>query len=172
MSLITGSSGRLLRISYWTASSTWTKQPDVGSVLVKVIGGGGGGVNTARTAGTSSSFGSHCTGGGGGISGASPGAGGSASGGDINLTGESGFQGVGGQSIRAEGYLGKYGFGGCSNATGNDGGGAGGYSEKFIQASALGATETVTVGSAGSGGVGGAVYAGGAGIVIIYEYSK
>lgn len=52
------------------------------------------------------------------------------------------------------------GGGGGSNsaqpADGAEGGGGGGYSEKWITASALGATETATVGSGGAGGSGAA----------------
>jgi hypothetical protein len=45
------------------------------------------------------------------------------------------------------------------------GGGAGGYSRKYIASSALGSTEAVTVGT-------GASATAGAGIVIVYEYAK
>lgn len=49
--IVLNNTGRLLRTNFYTASTTWTKQADVGYVIVKVIGGGGGsgGVNNGSS---------------------------------------------------------------------------------------------------------------------------
>jgi hypothetical protein len=167
-------------------------------------GAEGNGLTTpAGSAGGTTSFGSHCsaTGGDGGGNGNSANAG-TGSSGDINADGgmaegvsqtdssgiastggDSHFSGGGALNDGAGGSDGKYGAGGgssddyssgsSSNRAGQ-GGHAGGYSRKLILASALGATETVTVGAGGNGGAAGANgYAGGDGgdgIVIVTEY--
>ena len=129
--------------------------------------------------------------------------GGSASGGTINFSGSgsgsgtaySGNVGVGG--IGGNSYFGGAGLGAVAAADGGNagtntgsggggggapavigaggggGGGAGGFSEKFIT-SGIGATETVTIGSAGANGAAGTSGfnggSGAAGLVIVYEY--
>lgn len=166
--------GRLLRVSSFTASGTWTKQGDVGSILVQLVGGGGASYHASSTAGSASSFGSHCTANGGARASAASGnggAGGSALNGDINLAGGSGeseFSSFGGYSGGVS-MMNPFGRGGQGNST--PGGGAGGYCAKLIAAENLNTTETVTVGSGGSNPYGSA-YTGSAGIVIVYEYSK
>lgn len=182
MSLISSVSGGLLRITTFTSSGTWTKGNDVGAIVVDVVGAGGGqssdGTNGVEVGGNSS-FGSHCSANGGAAGGGalSPavGAGGSASGGDINLSGRPGWANSVDVVGRAESFgpLSPFGYGGAS-ITGRPGG-AGGYSRKFIESSALSSSETVTVGSAYSGGAAGtgtAYTRGIGGIVIVYEYSK
>lgn len=172
--------GRLIRVLAFTASGTWTRESDMGSVLIHVIGGGGASYHASATNGGASSFGSHCTGNGGskpsGASGAG-GAGGTATGGDINLTGGNGeyagtsnsvpFGGAGGVS-----QIGSYGHGGVGSLPSNHspGGGAGGYCSKLIQRANLNATETVTIGAGGTN-PGSNTTAGQAGIVLVYEYS-
>ena len=49
--MITNTKGQLLRVTPFTASGTWTKKADVGSVIVEVTGGGGKGGNGAASAG-------------------------------------------------------------------------------------------------------------------------
>lgn len=175
MAMVNSGSGKLLRITTFTASGTWTKKDDVGSIEVELVGGGSGG----STGGTTS-FGSHlsATGGTYGANISSNwfgGLGGVGSGGDVNINGghsvaspSGGGFGVGGSS-----YFGGPGnttSGGVSNqgayGAGHGLGGAGGYSRKFILASSLSSTETVTVGTAGTGSVAGP------GIVIIREFAK
>jgi hypothetical protein len=172
-----GSFGRLLRIVSYSnnGSFTWTKQPDVGFVVVEVVGGGAGAAGNSNngTSGTSSSFGSHCSASGGTRStGVGGGAGGTGSSGDLNLSGNAGmtgnngfFGGAGGCSTK-----GSVGSGG-NGAISYGGGGAGGYSLKKILSSSLGSTETIIVGNGGAPGAGSASTAGKDGIVIIYEYS-
>lgn len=167
-------------------------------------GGGaeGNGTTTPQGSdGTSTSFGAHlsATGGEGGGKSGSPGVG---SGGDINTYGGSSnevlqtsntdnsspggsshFDGGGRINFSGTGYAGLYGSGGgasnhfIAGGTSNryaQGGHAGGYSRKVILASALGATETVTVGAGGAGGAAGtngvSGGAGGNGFVTITEY--
>lgn len=177
-------SGRLLRVSTFTASGTWTKQADIGSVLIQVVGGGGASYNASSTNGGASSFGTHCTANGGSKPAAggvgAGGAGGTATGGDINLTGGKGedwmnvtgnysFGGGGGVSM-----LGPFGRGGVGNyyqSQSSPGGGAGGYCAKLIQANSLAASESVTVGAGGTHPNIGTTH-GTAGIVLVYEYAK
>lgn len=164
--------GRLLRISSFSSSGTWTKQSDVGSVLIHVIAGGGASSHASANNGGSSSFGAHCSASGGlKPSGNSGGLGGAGSGGDINLSGSSGenFSTNNGRYSGGGSFYGSVGQGG--QGIGVAGGGGGGYCAKLIAHGNLGATETVTVGLGGSHPSGG-VSVGGNGIVIIYEYSK
>jgi hypothetical protein len=175
--------GRLIRMASFTASGTWTKQSDVGSILVQVVGGGGASFHASSTNGGNSSFGSHCTANGGqkpanGSVGTEGGAGGTATGGDINLVGGLGErlrQSAGAYLGAGPGYsmLGQFGRGGIGALPDHPsaGGGAGGYCAKVITASALASTETVTIGAGGTN-PGAGTTPGLAGIVIIYEYSK
>lgn len=172
--------GRLLRVSDFTSSGTWTKQADVGAVFVQVVGGGGASYHASATNGSTSSFGGHCLAQGGFkplSSTTGGGIGGGASAGDTNLLGgdaenltttSTTFYGA------SPGYsfIGDFGRGGIgsTSATG-PGGGAGGYCAKLIDDSDLGSTETVTIGAGGTN-PGTNTTAGRAGIVIIYEYSK
>lgn len=173
--------GRLIRVSAFTSSGTWTKQSDVGFIMIQVVGGGGASYHASATNGGASSFGSHCTANGGskpasGGYGANGGAGGTASNGDINLTGGSGdrcplsgygYYGFGGVSM-----MGHFGAGGIGSADAiSGGGGAGGYCAKIIARDSLNATETVTIGAGGTNPVT-STQAGLSGIVIVYEYSK
>lgn len=167
-------------------------------------GGGGSGSsgNSAGGAGAgggTSSFGTHCsaTGGGGGGPGGGVGYGGnpyaggsgSGSGGNVNrtaspaLAGCSTFANGGGAGgiPFGGGALGCGGFGGGGSTGGSSqpnysagGGGGGGYSKKVILASALGATETVTVGAGGARATAGGILglAGGAGYVRITEFRR
>lgn len=170
-------SGRLLRVSSFTSSGTWTKQSDVGAIMIQVVGGGAASFH--GNAGSASSFGSHCTANGGSKPVASTGvggAGGTASSGDINLTGGNGL----GYSFSPSGhvnssggisFLGPYGAGGTgSSSFPSPGGGAGGYCAKLIDNSNLASTETVTVGAGGTNASSNTT-PGAAGIVIVYEYS-
>lgn len=172
-------SGRLLRISAFTSSGTWTKQSDVGSILVQVVGGGGAAYSGSATNGGQSSFGTHCIAGG-GLKPASNGAnspggiGGTATNGDINLPGgngsqanSNGYHGHAGISV-----LGNFGLGGRADnsVVGSGGGGAGAYCSKLIQRASLGTTEAVTIGAGGTNGVSGDT-PGTSGIAVIYEYS-
>ena len=173
--------GSLLRVTAFTSSGTWTKQADVGSVLVQVVGGGGSGSSSGGAGGTSS-FGSHCSATGGakapGVNTVSVtggvGSGGVGSGGDINLRGGNGGFSTGGSSYfgggsggAAPSNTGGGGGTGWTSAPTNAtyGGGAGGFSQKLIQAADLSATETVTIGAGGT-----TAPTGGSGIVIVYEY--
>lgn len=172
--------GRLLRVSSFTASGTWTRLTDVGSVMIQVVGGGAASFEASSTAGGNSSFGGHCTANGGArpASGAylsAGGAGGTATGGDINLTGGNGdsapFSGFGYAGYGGMSVMGYFGMGGAgSSAAPSGGGGAGGYCAKLIARANLNATETVTVGAGGTNPAG-ATTPGKAGIVIVYEYS-
>lgn len=177
-------SGRFLRASAYTSSTTWSKQTDVGSIYVQVVGGGGASFFSGSTNGSASSFGSHCIANGGqrpaGSTGAG-GVGGTASNGDINIQGGNGepYGGVtynnyggGGSGVSMLGHFGQGGRGSWSNgAYLSPGGGAGGYCAKLIQAANLNATESVTVGAGGTNSAPGTVN-GNAGIVIVYEYAK
>lgn len=171
MSLVTTLNGSLFKITTFTTSGTWTKDIRTSSILVKVIGAGGGVMNgtNGASAGGTSSFGSFCSATGG--NGASNSAertilGGSGSGGDINLTAPTKVSfnttpialGLG----LAAGMP-SQGFG--KGADGAPGGGGGGYSEKVINNPPD--TESVTVGVGGSSG---GVNPGNDGVVIVYEF--
>lgn len=178
--------GKPLRIVTFASSGTWAKKDDVGSVLVKVVGGGGAGGNggglggsgggysekliqgnllsnniavTVGGAGGTSSFGTHCQATGGGSAGGTPGIG---INGDINLRGERGRVGA---------------TSGIENRVGGDGGGS-----PFLGGGGQGSTGTGENGVANTGGGGGAGGwvdfnsrpggAGGSGVVIVYEFAK
>tara|TARA_R110000751_G_scaffold239163_1_gene339903 strand:+ start:437 stop:1099 length:663 start_codon:yes stop_codon:yes gene_type:complete len=146
----------------------------VGSVSVTIGSGGAGVTGGDGAAGGSTSFGAYCTGNGGSggstssVGQLAPVAGGTATGGDINVQGQSGCSGAKADSSYSNTGLGGssfFGFGGQSrsrgvNSTGEDakGYGAGG------------------AGASGSqyGGGGGTTYAGGSGtngIIIVEEYA-
>jgi hypothetical protein len=174
--------GRLIRVSSFTASGTWTRQADIGSVLIQVVGGGGASFHASSTSGGSSSFGGHCTASGGGVptsSSSTGGVGGIATGGDINLPGGQGeLSGtvfynsspiLGGGGLSAFGQYGKGGIGSVNSPS--SGGGAGGYCAKLISRASLNATEAVTVGVGGTNPSANTT-PGNPGIVIVYEYSK
>lgn len=178
-------SGTLLGYQVFTSSGTYTKATNNPSfVIVEVVGGGGG----QTGAGGTSSFGAFCSATGGAVanSGSTSGsAGGSGSGGDLNLSGGrgivcpvggggtlaagTGFASGGSSFIQGQGTGSGAGttVSGNTNVTNVAGGGGGGYSREKILASSLAASETVTVGAAGSGA--GQVSAV-AGIVIVWEY--
>lgn len=173
--------GKLLRVSSFSSSGTWTKQSDVGAILVQVVGGGGASYHASATNGGNSSFGSHCLANGGARPAAATtagGSGGTATNGDINLVGGNGeiststngyyYGGSPGYSV-----LGDYGRGGVGSIPSNPsgGGGAGAYCSKLIDDGDLAATETVTVGAGGTN-PGTNTTPGKAGLVIVYEYSK
>lgn len=177
--------GALIGYQVFTASGTYTKATNNPSfVIVEVVGGGGG----QTGAGGTSSFGSFCSATGGATaavstSGASGGAG---SGGDVNLSGMrggvaavTGFGSVGsntgvaygGNSIITGRGVGSFNGGsyqGTSIGGSFAGGGGGGYSREKISASSLAASETVTVGAAGTGA---GTVAATAGVVIVWEYA-
>jgi hypothetical protein len=184
-----GAGGTLLRITSFTSSGTWTKQSDVGRILVMIVGGGGGGGVNASTnggAGGTTTFTGFisATGGGGGGAGSSGlqggGIGGTGSSGDVNVSGENGsngnhnatgpvaYAGAGGST-----FLGSAGAGGRGHGTAftscQSGGGGGGFAMKLILAASLPSTVTVTVGAAGTSGTPNSNGKGG--LVIVYEYS-
>ena len=197
MGLISGTKGQLLRVTTFTSSGTWTKQNDVGMVLVKVTGGGGGGpaVNGATDYG----------GGGGGYSekiifesslGATEtvtvGAGGSAGAANSGSGGPGGTSLFGshcqatGGSNNGSGGVGSGGdinltgcFGSSPNYTDQIGGNGG--SSPTINGAGVGIAVSPYSkpgnANSGSGGASSAQLAvsgaaGGSGLVIVYEYSK
>lgn len=174
-------SGRYLRSIYITSSTTYNKSSDCNSQLVEQWSGGGGAVGS-QTAGGNTVFDvMTCTGG--GVSSAtSGGAGGVASGGDFNLNGAGGFNvdasnfgggggdaprgGRGGRnlvvgSIRAGGFPGG---GASSSSASTAGAGSGAYSNKWYATAITGVS--VTIGARGNG-----TNVGGAGLVIVHEFS-
>jgi len=179
------STGRLINMQVFTSSGTYTRGSGVTTAVVFAVGGGGGGGgNAVGGSGGTTSFGSHVTavGGSGGGSAGECGAGGTGGTGatisikgnpgstpytdtgSINTGGSGGGQGGG---ITASAGVRGGGGSGRSNL-GNQGSG-GGQGETSIKYTAtVGATETVTIGGAGtsSGGT-----AGGPGYIIVYEYS-
>lgn len=174
--------GSLIAYQIFTASGTYTKATNNPAfIIVYVVGGGGGSSSGASpVTGGTSSFGAFCsaTGGYSGSSAASR-PGGSGSGGDLNVTGQSGSAGGGaaGQNILTVGGLGAFGlgYGNGANQSVTPGksaplsytGGGGGGAMKRIAASSLASSETVTVGAGGT--ISGA-NTGTAGIVIVWEY--
>jgi hypothetical protein len=171
------STGALIGYTVFTSSGSYIKATNNPSfVVVEVVGGGGG-----NTGGGTSSFGAWCSASGGAATTTNNanGAGGSGSGGDINVLGSEGASigfpvGVSSNiaihllpGIGAFGY--RYGNGLSKSVVSNNltaqagsAGGGGGGARKKISAALLAASETVTVGAAGTGAV--------AGIVIVWEY--
>lgn len=190
-----------LRIRAYTANSSWVLPNEVGSVFVQVVGGGGGTrgeVVGGGSSGTASSFGAYCVAGGGSLATSSTGgAGGTATSGNLNFSGGAGISsslnnncfsyfnpdtenfetaickwgGNGGASM-----LGNYGRGGeLPTVATNGGGGAGAYCARLLQRAELSNPVAITVGSGGtttSSESPNPGRNGGAGIVIIYEYSQ
>lgn len=168
--------GSLLNIQYFTTAGafTYTATAGTNSVIVEVVGGGGG----TTGAGGTSSFGAFCS----ATGGATSGAGGTGSGGDLNRTCPAAprntfYQTAVGSSTIVQtgspGLLLGFGAGSSTDTTvsQNTGGtsigcGGGGYSRERITSGFNGTT--VTVGALGSGNGSGA--AGTAGCVIVYEY--
>jgi len=107
-----------------SGSGNWTVPAEVYRIKVTATGGGGG--NTS--AGAATTFSTITANGGGSASGATPGTGGTASGGDVNISGSPGnliisayvYGGSGGVSA-----MGSPGKGSGASATDADGGGAG-----------------------------------------------
>jgi hypothetical protein len=172
-------SGTLIGYQVFTATGTYTKATNNPAfVIVYVVGGGGG----TTTAGGTTSFGTFCSATGGGISGSSAGVlgvSGTGSGGDINVTGGAGngLATPAGTTCRSMGGYGAFGlsYGNAASrdisgikaaAQGNTPGGGGGAMKKIL-ASALASSETITIGTAGTGTSGLAAVAG---IVIVWEY--
>ncbi len=158
--------GRVVNVQGFSSSVTYTKHASASQAIVICAGGGGGGgggLSGAGGAGGASSFAAFCSasGGSGGLSGqvdfARRASDGTGSGGNIvNVPAGGGKGGSGYADFRgADGY-----------ALGQDGG-IGGLSVEFIT-TGLGATETVTVGAAGSAGGTGST-AGKSGFVIVVE---
>ena len=178
--------GALIGINYYTASTTYFKGTNSPSfVIVEVVGGGGG--NSVGSAGGTTSFGSQVSATGGAITGNTPASGGSGVSGDFNLMGGFGNGGTGktavsyfggaspfmtaynsGQNFNNRRVAEGYGVGGIINSSNGSAGGGGGYARKKIAASALGTSETVTIGA--GGGNGGQGLSGTSGICIVYEY--
>jgi hypothetical protein len=172
----------------FTSSGTFTIPTGVSKVKVSVVGGGGGAANnpgccpfTSGSAGNTSSVASgtqtistvSATGGAGGVAG-STNAGGTGSGGDINIRGVSSLtNGPWGAITTLFGQLGTsalspiYGGGGVNFNYGTTygAGGSGGNAIKFLTGLTAGNTLTVTVGTGGAGGNGGQT--GATGIVVI-----
>lgn len=154
----------------FTSSGTWTKPDGLFLAKIHVVGSGGtsarlsSGIN--GTSGGATSFGSHCSasGGAGGTATVPPTypAGGVGSNGNFNGTGGSGVLYTG---ISLGGFLysigtapvsgapfGNRGSGGIvalGDAANHLSGAAGGYAWKWVSADSLGATETVTLNTAG-----------------------
>lgn len=189
--------GRLLNVQVFTSSGTYTRTANVTQAVVVAMGGGGGGAgsNGNGGAGGTTSFGSHVSagGGGGGLMNGNSGAGGTGgTGASIAIRGAPGYRGFsipapgcsnyflqgqgGGQGGGQLTFAGVRGGGG-GGTDGNYSAGGGGQGETAIDyiTSGLGVTETVTIGAGGSAGAGLCGFnlggAGGAGYIIVYEYS-
>lgn len=146
-------------IQVFTSSGTWSKPTDVRTIKVTVVGGGGG----QTGAGGTSSFGSFCSANGGARAlGSTGGAGGTASGGDFNQSGQDGGYGFtapnnGAGNRGALGGSSAFGLGNgaagssYTNAAQNAGGGGGGGAIEYIDVTST-SSVSVTVGAAGSGG--------------------
>lgn len=150
------------RVEVFTASGEYLPLPNVDSVKVTVVAGGGGGggisgsLNTNGSNGGSSSFGNLATAtGGAGAIGRTGGNGGGGSGGDINIGGGDGLigspdlGGCGGDSLF--GGIAKAGLNSNAGAAGNSYGGGGGGS-----------------GNAGGGAINGSGGGGGGGSAIVF----
>ena len=179
-STATAATGTLINVQVFTSSGTYTRTAGVARAVVVAVGGGGGsGGSSGSVGGTggTTSFGSHVSaagglGGSGPAVGGAPGVGGT--GGTGALIAVRGAPGItangGGAGGGMGGGLGSAGVrgGGGSDALGGGGGGQGETATDYI--TSVGATETVTIGAGGVGGLP-AGAAGGAGYVIVYEYS-
>lgn len=179
-------------LQYFTSSGTYTPTSGATTALVFVQGGGGGGGSNAGNgnAGGNTTFGALATGnggsGGGGNAGTvAGGAGGTATTGTINLTGQAGegnvstntssgaggvarFLGGAGPASTGSGVaaIANSGSGGSGFQSGaGGGGGAGGLSILFYSSIA---TQTVTIGAAGTPATSGG--AGGAGYILVLEF--
>ena len=179
--------GTLKNVQVFTSSGTYTRTSGVTTAVVIAVGGGGGGGGSTINGGTggTTSFGSHvaAVGGSGGTAATSgsPGDGGTGgTGATIAIKGAPGGYSYGNGCIDVGGIGGGQG-GGKSTTAGVRGAGGGGTSgvnrgpgggqgETGIKyTTTVGATETVTIGAGGTAGAGAA--AGGAGYIIVYEYS-
>lgn len=181
---------------FTSGSGTYTRPASARAIVVRMVGGGGGGaggdtaINGAASGvdGGVTTFGSAlltCNGGIKGTNAPSSGAGGTATGGDFNISGGrgtgqvnnvafmNGFPG-GGSAFGGSPALGAGGGGGNGGPSLQTGGagGAGGYLEKLIASPSM--TYAYAIGAAGTGGAGGtsggAGAAGGAGIIIVIEF--
>lgn len=194
-----GGTGTLKNVQVFTSSGTYTRTSGVTTAVVMARGGGGGGGgdSTSGGAGGTTSFGSHVSaaGGSGGGRNAGGGAGGTGgTGATIAIKGQGGSAGgaatgICGTSISIGGVGGGQGGGqavggGAAGIAGVRGGGGssagyyglnggGGQGETCIKyTTTVGSTETVTIGAGGTAGTGPpAGGAGGAGFIIVYEYS-
>jgi hypothetical protein len=188
---VAAAAGNLLRITTFTSSGTWTKQADVGKILVYCVGGGGGGGANAGTGGGggTTSFGSYASasgGSGGSFLGNSsgtvgPSAGGSTGVGDVIIPGVQSGQGIGTGTTDVNNNPGHFGFsafgnfgrGGyaqpSSSSTVRTGGAGGATSIKLLDSPSLTSTVSITIGAGGSSGGTGA-QTGASGFVLIYEY--
>lgn len=166
--------GNYINSQYFTSgTATYTPTTGTNFVIVEVVGGGGG---TTGNGGTSS-FGSLVSATG-GIAASGTRAGGTGSGGDVNISGTSGgtksltTSGESAYIIGGSSFLGNRGLGAGDynrysiSAVTVDGGGGGGYARKKITSGFSG--QTVTVGAIGAGT---GVTAATAGIVIVHEFS-
>lgn len=171
----------------FTSSGTYTPTSGTRMVRVQQVGGGGSASSDSNNGGSggNTTFGAYMTAGG-GVGGtiASKMAGGTATGGTINIEGQAALNNTlyGGDSVlgfggvNAAGGIGVngtgYGSGGsCNINTGVKGNGAGaGYCERIFTAAEIGASQVVTIGAAGTGASGSGGGLGTAGICIITEY--
>lgn len=166
--------GGLLDIKYYTAGTTWTKPAGLSGIYIEVQAAGGEGESSGGTTGAAAadtSFGAHavCEGGNGGQTGMSAAV--VTTGLDLSIDGRVGVAGgvAGGDAPKGNGQGGQAtgnngsgkGAGGAGGNTGFIGGGSGAYTEGYIDAASLGATETVTIGAAGGGTTNGGDGAGG-----------
>jgi hypothetical protein len=171
---VTAATGRYLRRTIYTSGSgTWTRGANTVNIRAIVRAGGGGTTGD----GGNSTFDSLTANGGENASGAFPISGGTASGGDLNRTGQNGEIGnasglgfISGAGAMGGGVGGGYqgngnapGGGAGPAGTSSYGGAGGGACEKFYAAPA---SASYSVGAGGTG-----TYTGGAGEIIIEEYS-
>lgn len=182
-----GGTGRLLKITSFTTSGTWTKSGSTTQVLAVVVGGGGGGGSSAGGGGgggyseafvTSPGSTESVTVGSGGAGGVAVGGDGGAGGASSFGSWDTGNGGAGGVVTSSAGGAGGTGSGGDVNISGQHGGAtSGGSSGKAFGAGGLGvATGTGRDGALYGGGGSASVSTntggvGAAGIVVVYEYS-